>query len=254
MSEPHGSYSAGGVWIADDFRDNLIIDRYDPAFSLMRASKRKLLRSQNSEDAVTWNVFRSLRQIDPGVWLPVLWAKAFTSACPSTQAIVRLWSAVAPPPALVADLDEGHSEIDIVLESDRWVWFIEAKYRSDISGATTTRPDRDQVLRNIDVGSYYAGVRDFYFSLLVHDPRRSPDGMAKVAEYKNLEMARERLPHRPDRLTNLREVSSLTWADLATVLQHARTSETREEERQFAVRAAEWLSTRGIVDNASDDA
>ena len=52
------------VHIADDFRDNLIIDRYDPVFVTMRASKLKHLRSENSEDAVTWNVFRSFRQID----------------------------------------------------------------------------------------------------------------------------------------------------------------------------------------------
>jgi hypothetical protein len=62
--------SQSGVLVADDFRDNLIIDRFDPVFTGMRASKLKHLRSENSEDAVTWNVFRSLRQIEPLVWLP----------------------------------------------------------------------------------------------------------------------------------------------------------------------------------------
>ncbi len=251
MEEHRGKHSASGVWLADDFRDNLIIDRFDPAFSLMRASKRKHLRSQNSEDAVTWNVFRSLRQIDPAVWLPVLWAKAFSSPCPSNQAIVRLWSSVAPPPALVADLDEGESEIDIVLESDRWAWFIEAKYRSDISKGTTTRPARDQILRNIDVGSYYAGVREFYFSLLVYDRKLSPAGLDMVEKYKNPDVPRRMLSaHRPDGLTNLREVSSLTWADLAAVLGYVRQAACREDERQYAVRASEWLSARGIVGDA----
>ena len=61
-----------GLHVAGDFRDNLIIDRYDPVFVTMRASKLKHLRSENSEDAVTWNVFRSLRQIDPSAWLPEL--------------------------------------------------------------------------------------------------------------------------------------------------------------------------------------
>jgi hypothetical protein len=51
------------VWSSylDDFRDNLIIDRHDPIFASMRASKIKHLRSENSEDAVTWNVFRPSR-------------------------------------------------------------------------------------------------------------------------------------------------------------------------------------------------
>jgi hypothetical protein len=40
--------------VADDFRDNFIIDRYDPVFVTMPASKLKHLRSENSQDAVTW--------------------------------------------------------------------------------------------------------------------------------------------------------------------------------------------------------
>ena len=61
-----------GGRISDRFRDNLIIDRYDPIFAMMRAAKLRHIRSENSEDAVTWNVFRLLRQIDPAVWPPEL--------------------------------------------------------------------------------------------------------------------------------------------------------------------------------------
>src|SRR5258706_12814622 len=77
MNFDQGELSPSGVQIAADFRDNLIIDRYDPVFADMRASKVKHLRSANSEDAVTWNVFRLLRQIAPQLWLPVLWQQAF---------------------------------------------------------------------------------------------------------------------------------------------------------------------------------
>jgi hypothetical protein len=92
------------VWIADDFRDNLIIDRYDPVFSSMRANKRKHLRSQNSEDAVTWNVFRSLRQVDVSLWLPSLATKAFGGAVPHPKppGTVALWLS-APPGRLRHD-------------------------------------------------------------------------------------------------------------------------------------------------------
>src|SRR5438093_13330680 len=100
MLEVSGRFSSSGVRIADDFRDNLIIDRYDPVFVGMRASKIKHLRSENSEDAVTWNVFRSLRQIDPAVWLPVLTRFAFDSelVLPSSRVTLALWVPAAPPP------------------------------------------------------------------------------------------------------------------------------------------------------------
>ena len=116
-------FTKSGVRRADDFRDNLIIDRYDPVFATMRASKLQHIRSENSEDAVTWNVFRSLRQIDPAVWLPELARHGLqgTEPPPVDGVVVSLWPSVAPPPALLASGDEGKSEIDIAIEAQTWV-------------------------------------------------------------------------------------------------------------------------------------
>src|SRR5689334_8098031 len=192
MSSAPGSLSPSGVWIAKDFRDNLIIDRYDPVFTTMRASKLKHLRSENSEDAVTWNVFRSLRQVDPAAWLPEL---ARVAGLPVQDVAdgpiaLNLWMAIAPPTSLLKDGDEGDSEIDVLIESPSWVWFIEAKYRSDISTGTTMRPLRNQVLRNVDVGSAYAGNRRFYFTLLIESERHSPRGVETIDEYRSLDEPR----------------------------------------------------------------
>lgn len=243
------SQSPTGVRISSDFRDNLIIDRYDPVFANMRATKLKHLRSENSEDAVTWNVFRSLRQIDPGHWLPDLSERAFGGLrLAPERASVALWVAAAPPPALLASGDEGDSEIDVVLEGPTWVWFIEAKYRSDISAGTTVRPARDQAIRNIDVGSYYAGVRDFYFSLLVASETRSPAGAAAIRRYSDLSTARSELGgHRPDGVTNLRGVSLMTWAHLGAVLLSAASGAERLDERGYAERAVSWLAGKNLV-------
>ena len=79
--------------MVDDFRENLIIDRYDPCFGGMRKSKKDGLRSENSEDVVTWNVFRSLRQVSPKAWIPFLAARAFgdVDLGSSSEPIVELW-------------------------------------------------------------------------------------------------------------------------------------------------------------------
>ncbi|MDP9201608.1 MAG: hypothetical protein M3P26_06710 [Gemmatimonadota bacterium] len=243
------SYSPSGVPIAKDFRDNLIIDRYDPVFADMRASKLKHMRSVNSEDAVTWNVFRSLRQISPSVWLPCLWRLAFPSLERPTDivATVKLWLSVPPPLGLIAEGDEGSSEVDVAIESATWVWFIEAKYRSDISTGTTTRRDRDQILRNIDVGSYYAGVRKFYFSFLIASATRSPVGVKITQQYADYGLVREKLKsHRQDGLPNLGGVGPLTWNSVSEVLREAATKAEREEERAYASRAFTWLTEKGL--------
>jgi hypothetical protein len=247
MQSHEGQLSPSGVWIAKDFRSNLIIDRYDPVFADMRASKLKHLRSANSEDAVTWNVFRSLRQIAPEAWVPSLWRHAFPTAdVPADlRATVRLWESVPPPLGLLADGDEGASEIDVVIETASWVWFIEAKYRSDISTGTTTRPQRDQILRNLDVGTYYAGVRRFSFSLLISSEQRSPIGAEKLREYSDFATARGKLAtHRADGLANLHSIGQITWLKLAEVLADAEKAAPRDDERAYATRAADWLRQR----------
>ena len=239
-----------GVCVSDDFRDNLIIDRYDRVFAAMRGLKLRHLHSENSEDVVTWNVFRSLRQIDPAVWLPELAKRGLqgTEPPPADGTVLSLWVSVSPPPGLLSGGDEGNSEIDVVIESSSWVWFIEAKYRSDITTCTETRRERDQVLRNIDVGSYYAGTRDFFFSLLIASPETSPLGVAAVARYSDLAEARSLLQdHRPDHLANLRGVTLLTWSDMATVLAMARDAVVRVDEQHYAQRALEWLEAKGHV-------
>src|SRR6184192_385116 len=139
MLEVSGKFSSSGVRIADEFRDNLIIDRYDPVFVGMRASKIQHLRNENSEDAVTWNVFRSLRQIDPAIWLSALARLALDTELrlPDGGVSVALWVPVTPPPGLLDGGDEHASEIDVVMEGSNWVWFVEAKYRSDIAMGTT---------------------------------------------------------------------------------------------------------------------
>lgn len=241
--------SPSGVKIANEFRDNLIIDRYDPVFADMRASKLKHMKSANSEDAVTWNVFRSLRQITPSAWLPSLWTRAFPKETPLTDTLasVKLWVSVAPPLGLIETGDEGHSEIDVVIETASWVWFIEAKYRSDISSGTTTRPDRDQIVRNVDVGSYYAGVRRFFFSLLTTSQARSPIGDKTLAQYLDHSELRNKLKgHRKDGLQNLSAVGPLRWYDLSEVMREASEQATREDERAYASRALSWLRDKGL--------
>lgn len=250
MEQIPGQLSKTGVRVANDFRDNLIIDRYDEVFVRMRASKIKHLRSENSEDAVTWNVFRSLRQIDPSVWLPELADVAHLgSSLDPGGVVVTLWVTAEPPASLLASGDEGDSEIDIVIESPSWVWFIEAKYRSDVAARTTMRPDRDQLLRNIDVGSYYAGVREFFCSLLIDTPERSPRGAQLVEAYRDLGVPRRRLAtHRPDGLRNCRAVTLLTWRNLAAVLRKASRAASRDDECGYAERALNWLQTKGLSD------
>jgi hypothetical protein len=243
--------SKSGVRLADSFRDNLLIDRYAPCFSQMRGEKREYMRSENSEDVLTWNVFRSLGEIEPSLWLSPLFSKAFGSNAPAVndETIVRLWERVRAPASLrTVQKDEGESEIDIMVESHRTVVFIEAKYRSDVSLRTTNNMNRDQIMRNLDVGSYWAAPRDFYFILLILNEARSPEGVRLLSEYRSDQPGLAgRLAHRGDGLSNLRGLGLLTWSDFAEQAAGLAADRALTESQRAIVGAlADWLAFKGI--------
>jgi hypothetical protein len=174
-----GSMTKSGVFVFDNFRDNLIIDKHDLILKNMRSKKIEHLKSENSEDAITWNVFRTLRQINPALWFTRLFANSFQYDTRDIQkpnmVKIELWKSKLPPATFPGP--EGRSEVDIIIENESLVWFIEAKYKSDISQGTTNHATRDQIIRNIDVGIAYAGNRKFYFSLLILDEKHSSIGV-----------------------------------------------------------------------------
>jgi predicted RNase H-like nuclease len=241
--------SKSGVRVHDDFRDNLIIDCYHPDLATMRGSKRDRLRSENSEDALTWNVFKSLAQVDPSFWLPLLHSKALPIAetGPAPQIVtLHLWKNIEPPPGLrLHQKDEGPSEIDVVIETEFSVWFIEAKFKSDISTGTTNNATRDQIVRNLDVGSWYAGVREFFFALLILDEGRSARG---VEVLRSCAAAIPQLNHRPDDMANIKGLGLLRWADLADILKACARDAPRHREREYAKEALVWLQERTSLD------
>ncbi|MCJ7632545.1 hypothetical protein MUP77_09165, partial [Candidatus Bathyarchaeota archaeon] len=97
--------------------------------------------------------------------------------------------------------------------------FVEAKYHSEIAEHTTHCRGRDQIVRNIDVGTFYAWRNrlDFYFILLA-----SPDCRKSIAlldHYKNVPQSIAlKLKHRPDVTSWLRQIGNnlgfTTWDKL----------------------------------------
>jgi hypothetical protein len=243
-----GSITKSGIFIFDQFRDNLIIDKYEPVLDVMRAKKIDHMRSENSEDAFTWNVFRTLRQLDPVLWLPLLFA-SFNENLQviekSDSVSIDLWASKQPPASFV--VPEGPTEVDIIIETNNLVWFIEAKYKSDISQKTTNTIGRDQIIRNIDVGTSYARDRKFYFSLLILEERYSAVGVKTLNKYKSdRNNISSSLPHRLHELDNLAGLSLLKWGDLSALLLHLSHSAENDYERGHALNAYKWLKDKGI--------
>jgi hypothetical protein len=165
-----------GVKVFVDFKDNLIVDPADPIiagqarnwrFSKGTVKGLSRLGSENSEDAMTWNVFRTLEKSDPKKWFPEIFPQIILDEDEQfIDPMLKFWDKYFPP--MSRSFPEGESHVDLTIETSNKLIFIEAKYKADISKNTKHDPDRDQIIRNIDVGTWAAKKRgkEFHFVLL----------------------------------------------------------------------------------------
>jgi hypothetical protein len=169
-------YSDTGVKVFVDFKDNMIVDPDDPIITNQarnwRYSKGTVkglpyLGSENSEDAMTWNVFKTLEKSNPESWFSEIFPQIKLDKDEQfMDPMLRFWDKFFPP--MLRHFPEGETHVDLTFETSNKLIFIEAKYKADISKKTKHDPNRDQIIRNIDVGTWAAKkrVKEFYFVLL----------------------------------------------------------------------------------------
>ena len=169
-------YSDTDVKVFVNFKDNLIVDPDDPLiasqarncpYSRGIVKGLSYLGSEDSEDAMTWNVFKTLEKSNPESWFSEIFPQIILDKDEQfIDPMLIFWEKYFPP--LLRSIPEGETHADLTIETSNKLIFIEAKYKADISKKTKHDPNRDQIIRNIDVGSYAAKKRakEFYFILL----------------------------------------------------------------------------------------
>jgi len=149
--------------------------------------------SENSEDALTWHFFGLLLDMPSDV-KQMLITKVLEKAlqrkieqdvcCMLGNAELLFWHGreVEPffEPPESRPSKEGRTEVDLaILAYPEALIFIEAKNRSKVVMKTTHDQKRDQIIRNIDVGTHFAvtnGYARFYFILVTRaDAKQSVD-------------------------------------------------------------------------------
>jgi hypothetical protein len=167
------SRSSGAV-VYDDYRSNFVVcpGREGQLQKFVRQNfggimhKLKATRSSNSEDALTWSCFDTLRWLPAdlrGVALSNLWELAFEDE-------------PMPPGFATAEIHIGKSygrspnrtEVDASIEDNSVLVFVEAKLYSAMSLADDKKP-HDQLARKIRIGLQEAHLSDRAFYLIVLD-------------------------------------------------------------------------------------
>jgi len=193
--------------------------------------------SINSEDAQTWRYFSPLLSMPSekkGSWIEAFLEEALKRKMNRNlvkmlqEAELMFWRGKRtepmyfPPPNL--GYPEGNTEVDLTIRTQKAVVFVEAKYHSEISMRTKYCLKRDQIIRNIDVGTYYAWSKglEFYFILIVSN---DCDKSTKLLKHY-LDASRDivnRLPHRVDVPKRIEQIVNnlglITWNQLQKINQ-----------------------------------
>jgi len=241
--------SQNPVLFEDELRDILPFSQNEANRQLIR-----ILHSANSEDFLTWSAFRPLMDVKPlSKWLLPFFQKSFGSReifqiADLDQAVLRFWHGrktkeFYPPKehddwlrsrlqesgilrcrerAKLGKRLEGPTEVDLVIDTPKILAFVEAKYLSDIDCQTTYDPCRDQISRNLDVGSYQAEkqIKKSLFILLTPEYyERSRLYWYRMQEcMKDPDRIKERLPYRSINFEELsKSIGWVLWRDIIEI-------------------------------------
>jgi hypothetical protein len=182
--------------------------------------------SENSEDALTWANFSPLLSVqgEKKKRILTLFLEQAIKRPLDEKSLGALQDAkllfwrgkkekpfYSPPPTF--EYPEANTEVDLTIRFGNVVIFVEAKYHSEISMSTTYWTGRDQIIRNVDVGTYYAWSNglDFYFILITTS--ESCKSVERLKYYKDHpENIAKKLLHRTDVSSSLDKIAkNLGW-------------------------------------------
>lgn len=188
--------------------------------------------SENSEDAQTWHYFSPLLSMTSSrkaAWLKSFFKESLgndlsnklENTLPTAE--LMFWRGkkerpfYLPPPSL--GCPEGKTEVDLTISMAKKVVFVEAKCGSEIAGRTTYCKGRDQIVRNIDVGTFFAWNNRLDFCFILLTSRSCKKSISLLNHYKHdpLDIA-AKLRHRADIPSRLHEISKnlgfISWEKL----------------------------------------
>lgn len=133
-----------------------------------------------SEHVVLANIFGTIKNLSADAALnPWLQQITHGSVLPAKLWRLSFWEKQPKPIGPV----EGNTEVDLVLESEDCLVFVEVKMDAEPSSGTKADPERNQLTRNLDIGFLRAEAEKKTFALIYVTPELSqPKIVARIQE------------------------------------------------------------------------
>jgi hypothetical protein len=231
-----------GARLAPGVRETFVIAPHHPDRLGRPQGRLGALEHDRFQQALTWNVFRTLELIAPAFWLRRVHTRMTGEASPPPPQIVRvsLWRPLPLPPIHRIDGARPDVVADVAIETEHAVWTL-------IVAPGSHDGLEDVPAQVADAGAWLAGAREHYLGVIEpHTSDVSFGGVLKRRYARSAESLELRSSARgPARPASTR-FGVLEWRDLTAVLQECQEAESLPAiERALARNAVDWLRTVG---------
>jgi hypothetical protein len=237
-----------GHCAAVEAQDQLVISPHHPD-RLRRPIPRAAAADRDRfQQALTWNVFRTLEMVAPAYWLRRFHTR-LTGEPPlvAPQVVqVQLWRRLPLPPILQIDGAHPDVTVDVVIETEHDVWTLIIPRPGEALDV------QERAVHVIDAGAWLAGARAHHCGVIESDDANAIAGSLLKSRYaRSRDSAALRSASRGPTAPTSVTWGAVQWSDLATLLEER--SEARSLpsiERALAKNAIEWLKAVGVTPTA----
>jgi hypothetical protein len=231
---------------ADAFR--LLVSPYHPDTLRYPASGPVVRASDRLRHALTWNVFKTLEQIAPSVWMRPLVARCaglpdgYDSAPHVTT--VTCWSDLEP--AASAMLRRGRRDrvaADVIIDTDDTVVTIVTPAQPELLSRVLSDTADDGLLDLAEATARRAGTRSAYVAVVL--PIEADEDVWSTRVRRRAERVVRVLNASGRAPSNIRGIGVTTWSALHDMLSEIATSRfISKPEQKFALTTADWMADR----------
>jgi hypothetical protein len=234
----------------DAFR--LLVSPYHPDTLRCPASGSAVTPSDRLRHALTWNVFKTLEQIAPGIWMRPLVARAtglpegYNSAPHITA--VTCWPNLQPAPTAMLRRGRRHSvPVSAIIDTDDTVITVLTPSPTGMLDNVVSETAENGLLDVAEATAYLAGTRSAYVSVVL--PIELDEQVWAWRVRRRAEQVTRVLSSSGRGPNNIRGIGATTWSALHELLSDVAQSRfISKSEQRCAMTAVEWMSERLKID------
>ena len=234
----------------DAFR--LLVSAHHPDTLRDPSSAPDTTQSDRLRHALTWNVFKTLEQIAPGIWMRRLVARATGlpdgySSAPHITA-VTCWSNLQPAPNAVLRRGRRHSvPVSAIVDTDDTVVTFLVPSPKAMLDSVLSETVEGGLLETAEATAYLAGNRSAYVSVVL--PIELEEQVWAPLVRRHAERVRRLLSSNSRGPGNLRAIGAITWNAMHELLSEiAHSPFISRPEQRYAMTAVDWMSERFAIE------